>query len=61
MPGHVSQVPDYSSCVPHIISVVSVGPWIAAVGLLCLWRGGKSLDWTGEAGGLTGGRAHLAT
>ena len=31
MPGHVtvSQVPDYSSCVPHIISVASVEPWIA--------------------------------
>ena len=58
------------------ISVACVGPWIAprphgarpargrgrgaAVGLLCLWRGGKSLDWTGEAAGLTGGRARLA-
>ena len=50
-----------------------MGPWPPRKGgggggggqsldLLCLWRGGKSLDWTGEASGmsgLTGGRAHL--
>ena len=31
----------------------------SASGLPVPWRGGKSLDWTGEAAGLTGGRAHI--